>query len=358
MNRPIPTPGFGGPGGPPVASPFVQSPMNNMNNNLGPPPPLAPRRPPSNAPPPPPSRQPQQQQQQQQTPFMSQQVGMTTASPLTRSLPPAPGVMFDSSPGGAYVDAAAWTVSNSAGNANSNANLAPPGAFGRARARSRSVGSLDRPNPGIFAAGPHSGAPPPNAPFNNAGGSMRMPPASAAGPPGPPAAAGGPAKPLKPPKTSKLPVGATSGDAFGTVSPPPGGAGGTIGGPIGARSDSSFGVVQPIQPGGSMRLPPSQQMGGSFREVPVGGSLGPRHTSQPNFAISSQPSAMVRGQISPRGAPSQQQQQQQPPPQQPAAGQQLVSGTDQPVERCVCPKCGKLFYFRSDVETHMRLRHT
>jgi hypothetical protein len=337
MNRPIPMPG-----GPPVASPFIQSPFmntntnaNNNNNNigLGPPPPLAPRRPPTNAPPPPPSRQQQQQQA----------VGMATASPLARSLPPAPGgASFDSSPGGAYVDASAWTVSNS--NANANA----PGAFGRARARSRSVGSLARPNPSLFAssAPPTSntgpGGPPPS--FNNAGGSMRMPPSSSAAAPA--------AKPLKPPKTSKLPVGATSGDAFGTVSPPPG-AGGTFGGPIGARSDSAFGVVQPIQPGGSMRLPPTQQMGGSFRDMPVGGSLGPRHTSQPNFAVSSQPSAVVRGQISPRGAPPPQQQQQPP-----SATGQLVSGTDQPVERCVCPKCGKLFYFRSDVETHMRLRHT
>jgi hypothetical protein len=337
----------------PSPSPFMNNNNNNNNMNLGPPPPLAPRRPPSNAPPPPPSSR---QAPQQFAPPPQQSVAMATgASPLTRSLPPAPAgppsMSFDSSPGGAYVDASAWTVSNNnnAALGNNNNALAPPGAFGRARARSRSVGSLDRPNASVFAGGPPSnGLPPPGGAFNN-GGSMRMPPTS--GQPQP----GGPAKPLKPPKTSKLPVGATSGEAFGTVSPPPSAGGGTIGGPIGARSDSSFGVVQPIQPGGSMRLPPTQQMaGGSFRDVPVGGSLGPRNASQPNFAAASQPSAVVRGQISPRSAPSQpQQQQQQAPP-----NGTLVSGTDQPVERCVCPKCGKLFYFRSDVETHMRLRHT
>jgi hypothetical protein len=356
--RPMPTPTpFGNGGAPPQQqSPFSQGPFSPNAPSLGPPPPLAPRRPPANAPPAPPQRMAPMGNNMNMNTNMNNMNNMnnnTVQSPLTRSLPQAPLPFDNNVPGGAYVDPSAWTVaSNNNGgnnNMNNNVNAGPPGAFGRARARSRSVGSLDRPNPSIFG-GP--GAGPPSSQFNNPGGSMRAAPGDLArAAVGPPPGAG-PAKPLKPPKTNKLPVGATSGEAFGTVSPPPMGSA-----PIGARSDGAFGVVQPVQPGGSMRLPPTQQqqqkqqqqMGGSVRDFPAGGSLGARNFSQPN--IGSQPSAMVRGQISPRGAPQQPQQQ----PQQP---QQLVSGTDQPVERCVCPKCGKLFYFRSDVETHMRLRHT
>lgn len=213
---------------------------------------------------------------------------------------------------------------------------------------------MERPDPRLFnsaaAAAPigfNSGSAIP--PVSSAGGTMGPRFAGDLATRSPPVAAAAAPQPAKPPKTAKKAVGISSGEAFG--------------------------VVAPVQVGGSFRSAPSPAMapgvppGGSFRpaQPPFGGVAGgslkgpPPASSQPPFggvaggslkgAPPLQMSPPPGQQLSPRGVA--------PSPAQPVIPDNvpLVSGTDQPIVRCVCTRCGKLFYFASDLETHTRLRH-
>jgi hypothetical protein len=139
------------------------------------------------------------------------------------------------------------------------------------------------------------------------------------------------ARPMKPPKAAKKAVAVDAGGSMRLppTQPPFSGAGPPVGSSFrGASSAEPFSV--PPFGGASFRGASSAE---AFGGVPPGGSL--RSPRQATTAALPPPTVPV---VIPDHVP-------------------IVSGTSQPIVKCVCSRCGKLFYFESDLQAHTRLRH-